>query len=783
MAAKTECIEVINARENNLKCVCVSIPMQSLTCVTGVSGGGKSSLVYDTIYAESQREFLESMSGNMYGQKLMDKPKVDKIHNLRPALNVAQTYYNFNPRSSVGTITDISYYLRALYALICGYENKRKYSENYFSYNNPTSFCHNCKGRGISFEITESMLMPNPQKTLRKGGILFYKGKDTSVEFKLLSAICEKYGIDIDKKVGDLTKSEKQVLLYRNSEEEYFLNFKTPKGRYKKKTIRSKGAIVELEEQMKDKSGLDTNSSVLKYAEEIECPFCHGKRLNNDVLKHLILGKDIGDIEAASLNNIKEWLEDVCKYYAASPIYEHVHELSNQMISRIQSIVRLNVDYLSLNRSVPSLSGGEIQRLRIANQLNCDLKGLIYILDEPCKGLHFRNISGVIDAVKALVDKGNTVLAIEHNRDFISETDYIIELGPEGGNQGGNVIFEGNFGDYLLPPQNENIRRNNIFESYISIYGITWHNLVNQDVKFPFGGISFITGVSGSGKSSLASVIEEAFTKKQNFHFKSIEGQDFIKKAYKVNQKPIGKTSRSTVASYLEIFDIIRDLFASTDRAKAQKLKPSDFSTNLKGGRCEHCQGTGKEKIELNYLPSSYITCTECNGRRYHEDVLSVLYKGLSIDDVLDKPVSELNHVFQDNAVISRYIKCMIELGLGYISLGQMSMYLSGGEAQRIKLVKALAASSSKNNLYLLDEPTSGLSTKDIEKLENVLTELNHNGNTILIIDHNRSFITHIADYIIDFGLKAGESGGKIVAQGLPDDVFQNKISSWKEIP
>lgn len=776
-AENMENIVVHNASENNLKNITVKLPINKFTCITGPSGCGKSSLVYDTIYAESQRSFLESVSGNLFGQKLMDKPAVDSIENLRPALNVSQTYYNVNPRSTVGTITDISYYLRTLYAFIYNQSHSKSVDMNYFSPNNPTSCCPLCHGLGEEYIIDEKALMPNPAKPLSSGGITYYKGSKTSMEFKLLNALCLHFGIDIEKKVGDLTETERQQLLYRRDVLEIPLRFKSPNGKYRQKTIKSKGAFCELQEKLLDIDTPSTFLNISKYLKKAPCSRCGGLKLKKDILDICIAGYNIGELEQISLVQLSQWLNSVYTEHEFTAYSNQILHLLNEIRIRAKNLIDLNLEYISIGRSIPTLSGGELQRVRIANQLDCSLSGLIYILDEPCKGLHYRNVSSVVNATKRLIEKGNTVLAIEHNHQYISAAERVIELGPTGGPSGGYIISEHQGGSVFHPK----IRFKSVdpAKDFISFTGITHHNLNNIDVSFPFGKITCITGVSGSGKSSVTDIIEEICSNKNYTHCRDFFNVSKIKRVMRVNQQPIGKTPRSTVVSYLGIYDTIREIFSKTERAKELNLTASDFSMNTAGGRCECCQGTGKQKIELTYLPETYITCPECKGYRFKKDVLSVKYNGYSINDILNTPISKLMDIFYDNETISGVLQCVIEIGLGYLSLGQMSMSLSGGEAQRIKLAKSLSVKSRGNGLYILDEPTSGLNDVDIQKVEYILNRLSKNGETILIIEHNLEFIARIADYLVDLGCVAGDNGGKTVIAGDPKKVISSPKSSW----
>lgn len=772
-----ESIIVHNATENNLKNITVSFPLGRFTCVTGPSGCGKSSLIYDTLYAESQRNFLESMTGNLYGQKLMDKPAVDSIDNLRPALNVSQTYYNVNPRSTIGTVTDVSYFLRTLFAFVYNQENDSSVDMNYFSANNPSACCKRCGGLGEEYTISEEALMPDPKKTLASGGIIYYKGTKTSMEYKLLAALCERYGIDINKAVGNLSDYERWVLLYREEECEIPLRFKSTTGKYRQKIIRQKGAMIELLEHLEDVDRPSIFRSIEKYLKKQPCHVCRGLKLNDDRLQVHINGLNITEVEQLSLNQLKDWLNKTRTMYSKVNYYPQIKHLLDSIEHRIALMIDLLLGYLSVGRSIPTLSGGEMQRVRIANQLGCNMAGLVYILDEPCKGLHIGNVVSIIEATKAIVAKGNTVLAIEHNPQYISAADRVIEMGPSGGSNGGYIINETDGKqDFNYDIQ---FKKKKPYKEYMTMEGITYHNLKNISIHLPIGMVICITGVSGSGKSSLSEVIEECCSKGESSHCRRFSKSGVIKRVQRMNQKPIGKTPRSTVVSYLGIYDAVRDLFASIPQAQRRGLGASDFSMNVSGGRCECCQGTGKKKIELTYLPESYIVCPECKGSRFNEKVLSVKYKGKSINEILNMAISDLLPIFREHQSIYNVLRCLEDIGLGYLSLGQMSMNLSGGEAQRIKLAKCLNMDAKGRGLYILDEPTAGLNKDDITKIENVILKLTQNGETIVIIEHNIEFIARIADYLIDLGVVAGVEGGTHIVEGATEDVIKNSQSSW----
>lgn len=769
-----EKIVIKDAYENNLKHIDIEIPLNAFTCVTGCSGCGKSSLVFDTIYAESQRGFLEGMTGNIYGQKLMNKPKVGSIENLRPALNISQNYYNVNPRSTIGTTTEISYYLRSLFAILNS-NTKESVSESIFSSNNPKSFCPHCSGLGIETVVSKSLLIPDEDKTLKEGAIIFFKGSAESKEQKYLEALCEHYGIDINKKVSELTEKELYSLLYSEDKIKYKLSYKEGKRR-KSHFVFLQGAVSSIMERVTQTDNTMSTAVYTKYMEDVPCHVCGGAKLRKEVLDYRINGLNYYEVENMELTALNTWLTEFNYGKVLASKKELVSQLINSMLRKISSLIQLNVGYLCLNRTIPSLSGGERQRIRIATQLTCPLKGLIYILDEPCKGLHYRDIKSIIQSTRDLIENDNTVIAIEHNKQYIASADNVIQLGPVGGPKGGYIIdVKKKKSDYKYKLSFKPIEE---FKSYITISDINFRNIKHQDVRIPIGAITCVTGVSGSGKTTLTSVVSSCFERKNSAYCKSFEAGNTIKRVLRVNQAPIGKTPRSTIVSYLEIYDEIRTLFSKTESAKKMKISASSFSMNVKGGRCECCQGTGLQKIELNYLPSSYITCPECNGKRFNDKILSVTYNGKTIQEVLETPISDIIDIFEDTSKVYSVLSSMIELGLGYLKLGQMSMNLSGGEAQRIKLAKALGVSSKGHNLYILDEPTSGLNEVDIERFENILLSLQKNNDTIIIVEHNIEFIAKISDYIIDFGTVGGNAGGKVAAQGKPQDVFGCKESS-----
>lgn len=769
-----EKIIVKNAYENNLKHLDLEIPLNKFTCVTGCSGCGKSSLVYDTIYAESQRAFLEGMTGNIFGQKLMDKPHVESIENLRPTINISQNCYNVNPRSTIGTTTEISYYIRSLFSIVNS-NQVTTVSEKVFSANNPNSCCPKCMGLGVETVVSESLLVPDRNVTLRDGAILYFKGTSEGKEQKILQALCEYYNIDIDKKFSELSNGEVNKLMYSDDQIRHKLVYKVGKKR-KQHYVTLRGVIPDILSRLSGSEPSISSGAYNKYMEEVPCHVCCGTRFRKEILEYKVGEFDYNEVESMELTSLSSWIRNFKDDRIPFSKIDLIEQIKDSILFKLDKLIELGVDYLCLNRSIPTLSDGERQRVRIATQLTCSLKSLIYILDEPCKGLHYRDVPKIISATKNLTHRENTVIAIEHNKQYIGSSDNIIELGPVGGPDGGYLIKKSGVPqDISYNLEFKHISKN---LNFFNIKNINFRNIYKQNASFPIGKITCITGVSGSGKSTLASVVVRCFTRKDENTYGILEGGDRLRQVIQVDQSPIGKTSRSTVISYLEIFDEIRKLLAGTEEAKHMKIDAYKFSMNIKGGRCECCQGTGLQKIELNYLPSSYIKCPECDGKRFNEEVLAIRYSGKNIYEILETPVYSIINLFAENKKIYNALNNMIELGLGYLKLGQMSMNLSGGEAQRIKLAKALSSSYRGGKLYVLDEPTSGLNDIDIDKFINVLHSLQQGQDTIIIIEHNIEFISKVADYIIDFGLKSGKDGGKIVASGYPNEVFNNKNSS-----
>ena len=923
-------IVIKGARENNLKNIDIEIPKNKLVVMTGVSGSGKSSLAFDTIYAEGQRRYVESLSA--YARQFLgasEKPEVDSIDGLSPSISIDQKTTNKNPRSTVGTVTEIYDYLRLLFARIgvpyCPkhkvpiksqsieemvnkimdfnegtkieimapiargekgtfkdlFEDLRKdgysrikvdgmtrdlsedivleknvkhiislvvdrlvvneksrsrlfeaielsckmaggkvlinvvgdkeilMSENYactecdysleeleprmFSFNSPYGACPECKGLGVKLSIDPDLLIPNKNLSIKEGAVeSFQSGETLSIYFRKLDSVCKYYNIDLNKPVKDFTKEEYNTIFYGSKDKIHF-NVKTRSGSILKSYDYFEVIITNLERRY-----IETNSPSIRlwiesYMKESACPLCKGKRLNEKILNVFINKKNIYDITSLSIRNLVEFFDNIkltkkeeeISFLILKEIRERLHFLQN-----------VGLDYLTLARSASSLSGGESQRIRLATQIGSKLSGILYVLDEPSIGLHQRDNDKLINSLKEMRDLGNTLIVVEHDTDTMLASDYLIDIGPGAGTLGGYVVAAGTpeevmknknslTGKYLSGVLKIDVpkKRRKGNGEFIEIKGAEEHNLKKVNVKFPKGTLTCVTGVSGSGKSSLVNEIlykklSSTIYKSKEIpgKFKSISGIDDVDKVVYISQDPIGRTPRSNPATYVGLFDLIRDVFTETKEAKLRGYTKSRFSFNVKGGRCEACQGDGVKKIEMHFLPDVYVPCDVCHGKKYNKETLNIKFKGLSIADVLDLRVDEALEVFENVPKIKRILDTMHDVGLGYVKLGQNAVTLSGGEACRVKLAKELQKRPTGKSVYILDEPSTGLHIDDIKKLLVILNRIVDNGDTVIVIEHNLDIIK-VADYIIDLGPEGGDFGGKIVATGTPEQVSKNKNS------
>ncbi len=925
-----ERINVIGARVHNLKNIDVTIPRNKFVVITGLSGSGKSSLAFDTIYAEGQRRFFETLSA--YARQFlgnMERPDVDKITGLSPVISIEQKTTSKNPRSTVGTITEIYDYLRLLFArigvaysyntnekmvrftdeqiinlilekyshrkiiilapLIKGrkghykelFEQVRKkgflnvrvdeeilelkyglkvdrfkthdieividklevtekdrnrlknsvsdamqhgkgiiiildvtnnntryfsrqlmcpttgisYNEpapHTFSFNSPHGACKRCNGLGTVNEIDINRIIPDRELSIRKGGIEPLGKYKNSLIFWQIEAIAKKYKFTLNMPIKEIPEEGLDVILY-GSEESFKLE-NTPLGTSSNYFLSFEGIVNYIAGYQNNNSAKKENPWIQQFVNRVTCPACNGTRLKKESLYFKVHDKNIAQLASMDIRELAFWADNIMTHLSDKQ-KKIGEEILKELQTRIKFLLNVGLNYLSLNRSARSLSGGESQRIRLATQIGSQLVNVLYILDEPSIGLHQRDNKKLINALKELRDANNSIIVVEHDREMILSADHIIDLGPFAGRHGGKVIASGApdeiAGSNTLTAQylrNEKKipvpeRRRSGNGTSITLKGASGNNLKNINVEFPAGKFICITGVSGSGKSSLINetlypVLSRHFyrSKQESLPYKSIEGIQNIDKVIEVNQTLLGRTPRSNPATYTGVFSDIRKLFEQTQESKIRGYKAGRFSFNVKGGRCETCQGAGVQTIEMNFLPDVYVVCKDCNGKRYNRETLEVRYKGKSISDVLDMTINAAVEFFENIPSILKKLKTLKQVGLGYITLGQPSTTLSGGESQRVKLAAELSKRDTGQTLYILDEPTTGLHFDDVRVLLEVLNRLVDKGNTIIVIEHNMEVIK-IADHIIDMGKEGGLQGGEIICCGTPEDIIKNKNS------
>lgn len=926
---ETECVSVLGARVHNLKNIDVDIPHYKLTVITGLSGSGKSSLAFDTIFAEGQRRYLETFSAyarNMLG--VLERPDVDKITGLSPVISIGQKTTNKNPRSTVGTSTEVYDYLRLLFAraadavsytsgermvkysvekilslILDKYDGKKIYIlaplvknrkghykdlfEQYrkkgyinvridgelreitfgmkldryknhtvelvidrlkvarkdekrlketvelafrqgkdqllildaatdeisyysktlmdpstglsyldpaphnFSFNSPQGACHKCKGLGYVNLVDREKIMPDMSLSIKEGGVLPLGKYKNSLVFWQIAAICEKYGCDINTPLSELPEEALDDIMNGTDER---LNIKTETLSTNNYFLTYDGLVKYIELQQDESAGSKAQKWAGQFYSRCVCPECGGARLNKEALHFFINGKNIAQLASMDISELRDWLGDLHNHMEPKK-WKIADEIVKEILSRLNFMLDVGLDYVSLNRSSASLSGGESQRIRLATQIGSQLVNVLYILDEPSIGLHQRDSERLIASLKKLRDEGNTVIVVEHDKDMMLNADYIVDIGPKAGRRGGNVVFAGTpkqmlkestlTADYLSGLKKieiPKVRRSGNGD-VIRLRGCNGHNLKNVDVDFPLGTFICVTGVSGSGKSSLVNgTLQPVISQKlyrsltEPLPYKSIEGLEHIDKVVTVDQSPLGRTPRSNPATYTGVFTDIRNLFVNLPESKIRGYKPGRFSFNAKGGRCEVCNGNGYKTVEMNFLPDVLVPCEVCGGKRYNRETLEVKFKGKSIADVLDMTINQAVEFFDAIPAILNKIKVLQEVGLGYIKLGQPSSTLSGGECQRVKLAAELSKKDTGKTLYILDEPTTGLHFEDIKILLSVLDKLVQKRNTVITTDHNLDVIK-CADYIIDLGPEGGRNGGQIVAFGTPEEVAENPNS------
>ncbi|WP_096186662.1 excinuclease ABC subunit UvrA [Evansella halocellulosilytica] len=804
-------ITIKGAKENNLKNISLDIPKNQLVVITGPSGSGKSTLALDILQRECQRQYMES-SGMLTDS--VNKPKVDSIVGLSPAISIGQHITNRNPRSTVGTITDMYTYLRLIFEKIgerpcphCGevitansndeqvsaimhcpkcQQEVEPLTRRHFSFNTMEGACQVCGGLGKETGLNESDVF-DENKSIQEGAVTFWHDFYTEYNGPILEAAASHYGFEFDLAIPlkEFTDVQKDLLYYGVESEEFRAHFpqvKPPKSVGKGKF---EGVIPGMWRRYKEKEG---NSGEAEYFYQQQCRECNGDRLKKASREVTVGGASIVEISRSSLKDARNWLNQLTQQINSQNA-EIAETFIHDLTIKVKRIIHVGLGYLSLDRQAISLSGGEAQRLRLASILGSGLTGVLYILDEPTSGLHPRDTQGLINVMKQLRDLGNTVLLIEHDVAVMKEADYIIDMGPEAGEQGGRVVGEGPL--LSLKEQNESITGRYLLQSslpkyqprygsgeYITVHGATKHNLKNLTVSFPLKCFVSVTGVSGSGKSTLLFDLLASQKKKGVFieGCKNITGLENVEDIVEVTQSPLSRMQRSNIATYTDVFSQLRTLFASLPEAKARKLQAKHFSFNTKGGRCEHCQGLGEVLMDMQFLPDMKIQCPVCHGQRFKEGVLEVRYEGFTITELLNVSISQSSAIFQNNQKITSMIKLLSEVGLGYLKWGQAVTTLSGGEGQRLKLAKDLSKKTKGKTLYLLDEPTTGLHPTDVKKLMFLLQKLVDAGNSVIVVEHNTEVIA-ASDWVIDIGPEGGESGGRLVAEGTPDEIASTEAS------
>jgi len=784
-------IYIENATENNLKNISLRIPHYKLIVVTGVSGSGKSSLLHDVLSREGQRIFLDHFTGsNFHAQKKLSRPKVKKIDGLFPVLSVDQNSAVRNPRSTVGTMTEIYDYLRLLFArLAVSTDTSITANRSLFSFNSPSGYCPVCKGLGVEDHIDPQLIIADASKSLREGALVLSTPNGyiiySQVTIDVLDQVCHAEGFNVDVPWEKLSEEQKNVIWYGSKKIKVLFGKHPLESRLKWTGITAKpreedyykGILTVMEEILKR----ERNPNIMRFVRSFTCPSCNGRRLNDTALSFNLWGKNIDQFSSRNILQLNDWFKNSHLEKSELPVAAPVVEA---ILKRSSVLLKLGLEYLTLNRESTTLSGGESQRIRLANQCATGLRNVLYLLDEPSAGLHPADHHKLLEVIRSLVNNGNTVIVVEHDEQTMYAADWIIDIGPGPGNDGGQILFNGSAKDFFQKKIPESLTWQYIHtskkfpesievkdsDSFFKIENADKNNLQNISVRIKNNALNVITGVSGAGKSSLVSfLIDTVFENK-------LEGTEIYKKVIHVDQSPIGRTPNSNPATYTGLSDHVRDLMASLPESKARQYNKGQFSFVVKGGRCEACNGAGKQLIVMHFLGNVDVVCEECNGKKFTDETLEIFYKGKNIFDILELSVEEAHTFFKGHKKIQSITSILLDLGLGYLKLGQTSNTLSGGEAQRVKLATELAKNVSGKVLYILDEPTTGLHLADVQVLLKALRKLKNIGHTILAIEHHQDFILQ-CDWVVDLGPGSGENGGKLIYEGTPIQLLQHRES------